>query len=150
LGLQSAGLTAAAIAGIIAAIVGVIVLAIFFALVAKFTKDFVVPIMLLNTESSLAGWRIFLSLLGVNKARITLYVLFQILICMVIGFISFFICLIMCCCCCLFILLLIPYVGTVILLPLFVFQRSYSLFYLRQFGPQFDVFTPPVPQGLVL
>jgi hypothetical protein len=29
----------------------------------------------------------------------------------------------------------------VILLPLFAFKRAYSLFYLRQFGAQFDVFS---------
>ncbi|PYK45507.1 MAG: hypothetical protein DME53_05170 [Verrucomicrobia bacterium] len=38
------------------------------------------------------------------------------------------------------------YVGTVILLPIFVLLRSFSLLFLRQFGPEYDVwasFTPP-------
>jgi hypothetical protein len=34
----------------------------------------------------------------------------------------------------------IPYIGTVILLPVFVFKRAYSLMYLRQYGLEFDVF----------
>jgi hypothetical protein len=144
LGLHAAGLTAAAVGGLLAAILGVIALAMFFVLIRKFTNDFVVPIMSLQTASSLAGWRIFLSLLGAHKGQMLLYVLFQILISMVIGFISFFICVIGCCCCCIGIVLLVPYVGTVILLPLFAFKRAYSLFYLRQFGPQFDVFRPQV------
>ena len=40
----------------------------------------------------------------------------------------------------------IPYVGTVILLPLFVSLVVFSLLFLRQFGPDYDVwsgFLPP-------
>ena len=36
--------------------------------------------------------------------------------------------------------MVIPYVGTVLLLPLGVFNRAYSLHYLAQYGPEFDVF----------
>jgi hypothetical protein len=36
----------------------------------------------------------------------------------------------------------IPYIGTVLMLPLFVFKRAYSLCYLGQFGSSFDVFAP--------
>jgi hypothetical protein len=42
------------------------------------------------------------------------------------------------------VLLLIPYIGKVIVLPLLVFERAYSLHYLRQFGPQFDVFSSEI------
>jgi hypothetical protein len=142
--IKAAGFSPALVGGLIAAILGIFIFSILFALISKFTADFVVPIMLLNTASSLTGWRTFLSLLGANKARMTLYILFQIVIWLVIGFISFFICVIGCCCCCIGVVLFIPYVGTVILLPLIAFKRAYSLFYLRQFGPQFDVFSPRV------
>jgi hypothetical protein len=40
----------------------------------------------------------------------------------------------------------IPYVGTVILLPVFVLLRSFSLLFIRQFGADYDVwasFMPP-------
>ena len=40
--------------------------------------------------------------------------------------------------------LAIPYVGTVLLLPVLVFQRAYSLHFLAQFGREYDVFTPDV------
>ena len=33
------------------------------------------------------------------------------------------------------------YPIVVVLLPLIAFKRAYSLFYLRQFGAQFDVFS---------
>lgn len=138
--LASSGPGMAAVSGLIVAIFAVIFVAILFGLISKFTTDFVVPIMLVNTASCLAGWRQCLALIGCNKARLLLYILFQIVISMVIGIIAMTICLIGCCCCCASVLLLVPYVGTVIMLPLSAFSRAYSLFYLRQFGTQFDVF----------
>ena len=138
--ISSAGPGPASVSGLIVAILACIFIAILFSLIAKFTKDFVVPIMLLQTSSTLAGWRQLLALIGCNKARMALYILLQIVISIVIGIISMTIFLIGCCCCCISVLLLVPYIGTVILLPLVAFARAYSLFYLRQFGPQFDVF----------
>ncbi len=111
-------------------------------LVRKFTMDFVVPIMFLRTSSSIAGWSEFLTILSANKLRFALYLLFQIAIAMAIGAVIVIGCCIGCCLCCVSALLFVPYIGTVILLPLLVFKRSYSLYYLQQFGPEFDVFTP--------
>ncbi len=135
------GFNPAAIIGLTGAVFVTVVVAVLVGLIAKFTTDFVVPIMFLNTESCVAGWKQCLALIGSNKAQMLLYILFQIVICLVIAFIALAICLIGCCCCCASILLLIPYIGTVILLPLIAFKRAYSLFYLRQFGTQFDVFS---------
>jgi hypothetical protein len=118
----------------------VFVFAIVMSLVRKFTFDFVAPIMFLRTASCIAGWREFLTILSVNKAGFALYILFQIVIAIAIGTIIFIGFCIGCCFCCVSLLLFIPYIGTVILLPLFVFKRAYSLYYLRQFGPGFDVF----------
>jgi hypothetical protein len=107
--------------------------------ISKFTTDFVVPIMLLRTTSCTAAWREFLTILSVNKARFALYILFQIVIGICISAIILAaVCVTCCCACC---ILAIPYLNTVLLLPVFVFKRSYSLYYLRQFGPQFDVFS---------
>ncbi|MHC5179911.1 MAG: hypothetical protein ACYSOS_05225, partial [Planctomycetota bacterium] len=36
--------------------------------------------------------------------------------------------------------LAIPYIGTVLMLPILVWRRAYSLIYLSQFGSEFDVF----------
>ncbi len=136
------GFNPAAIMGLIGAIFVAVVVAILFALIAKFTTDFVVPIMFVNTESVVAGWKQCLALISSNKAQTVLYILFQIVIWLVVGFIASAICLVTCCfCCCLLVLFVLPYIGTVILLPLFAFKRAYSLFYLRQFGTQFDVFS---------
>jgi len=124
-------------------LIGLIILvgAIIFGLISKFTMDFVIPIMFLRTTSCTAGWREFMALLSVNKARFALYILFQIVIGIAIGAIKTMGFCIGCCFCGISLLLIIPYIGTVILLPLPVFTRSYSLLYLKQFGPEFDVFT---------
>jgi len=130
----------AAIPGIILCSLIVIVLVIMLSLVKKFTFDFVVPIMFLRAESCMAGWREFMTILSVNKARLALYILFQIVIAIAIGTIVFLGCCIGCCFCCASALLFVPYIGSVILLPIFVFRQSYTIYYLRQFGPGFDVF----------
>jgi len=113
---------------------------IVFLLVHKFTTDFVVPIMFLQTTSCTAAWRKFWALLSTNKGRFTLYILFQIVIAIAIGAILMAAACITCCCAAC--ILVIPYIGTVLMLPLLVFKRAYSLLYLRQFGPGFDCFTP--------
>jgi hypothetical protein len=146
------GFNPAAIIGLTGAIFVVVVVAVLLGLVAKFTTDFVVPIMFLHTESPIAGWKQCLELISGNKAQIALYILFQIVICMVIAFIVLAIYLLgFCCCClscCISLLLIVPifnliilYPIVLILLPLIAFKRAYSLFYLRQFGTQFDVFS---------
>ena len=127
---------------IIIAAAGIPILALLsigFALVGKFTKDFVVPIMYLRDCSCVAGWKEFLPLLRANIGRFTLYILFQIVIGTAISSIVFAAaCLTCCLAAC---LMAIPYIGTVILLPILVFRRSYSICYLRQYGSAFDVFT---------
>ena len=119
-------------------------ISILFLLVDKFTSDFVVPIMYIYNCTCVNGWRYFLSILSSNKGRFTLYILFQIVIGLAISAIVLaFTCVTCCCACC---LMMIPYIGTVLLLPLFTFERAYSLMYLRQYGPGFDVFKEPQPQ----
>ncbi|MDT8303847.1 MAG: hypothetical protein RQ760_20355 [Sedimentisphaerales bacterium] len=122
-------------------LIGLIILvgAIIFGIISKFTMDFVVPIMFLRTTSCTAGWREFMALLSVNKARFLIYILFKLVIGIAIGAIILTAVLLTCCCAACF--LAIPYIGTVLILPVHVFTRSYSLLYLKQFGPEFDVFT---------
>jgi hypothetical protein len=40
------------------------------------------------------------------------------------------------------------YLGIVVLFPVLVFKRSYSLYFLAQFGREYDVFPPAtLPTG---
>ena len=123
--------------GLVMAFVGLITI---FAIIQKLTTDFVVPIMYLRRSRCLAAWQELRGLLTVNAGRFVVYILFQIVITMVIGTMIVIVVLLTCCiagC-----LLAIPYLGTVLLLPVLVFQRSYSLHYFRQYGPAYDVFAP--------
>lgn len=128
-------------------IVGALTAALFFmavmvvsAVIGKFTNDFVVPIMYLHTNSAVAAWKILLDLLSANVGRFVLYLLVQIVI--VIMYVTFLAISACCTCCCAACLFNIPYVGTVILLPVHIFFRSYSLYYLAQYGRELDVFEP--------
>ena len=136
------------VAGILTAVgFGILFLffVILFALIQKFTTDFVVPVMFLRGTECGAAWREFYGLLSTNPGKFTLYILFQIVLGMAIGVIIIAAVLVTCCiagC-----LMVIPYIGTVVLLPVLIFQRSYSLYFLKQYGVAYDVFltAPPSP-----
>jgi hypothetical protein len=105
--------------------------------------DFVVPIMFLRRTKCTAAWREFLGLLGANFGRFVLYLLFQIVLGMGISMVVLAAVVVTCCiagC-----LMGIPYIGAVVLLPVLVFERSYSLYYLTQFGPAYSVFPAASP-----
>ncbi|MFC1738977.1 hypothetical protein ACFL1G_08020 [Planctomycetota bacterium] len=125
------------VVGLIFVILLIIAVSIFTGLLMKFTKDFVVPIMFLGPARCIDGWRKFLRILSINKARFALYILFQIVIGMAIGGIVLAAVFLTCCTACCF--LAIPYIGTVLMLPVLIFKRAYSVCYLSQFGPEFDV-----------
>ncbi len=127
-----------AIIGLCSIVFLIILIIIAMLLVGKFTTDFVVPVMSLRTASCVDGWKQFLPLLSANKGPLTLYILFQIVISIVICMIILAAVLATCCCACCF--LVIPYLGTVLMLPILIFKRAYSLYYLAQFGAEFDCF----------
>lgn len=121
--------------GVVLLFIGV---ALVFFLIRKFTMDFVVPIMFRRGGTCREGWRILRQLMADHPGNIAVYMLFQIVIHLVSGLLVLAVMIVTCCVCC---LLLVPYIGTVILLPLFVFHRAYSAYYLAQFGREFDVFS---------
>jgi hypothetical protein len=118
-----------------------VAMAIVFTLIEKLTKDFVVPIMFLCRVGWRKGWGEFWGLLSANIGHFILYVLFQIVLALAIGAIMLVV--IIATCCIAGCLLALPYLGTVLFLPVLVFSRSYSLHYLAQYGRDYDVFPPP-------
>jgi hypothetical protein len=136
----------AADATILVAILLAVVLFVPFAVVMGFIGtllgDFVKPIMYLRRISVRAAWREFYDEIFAGRAgTFVLYFLFKILIGMAVGALAMaFVC--MTCC-----IAVIPYVGSVILLPLLVFLQAYPLYFLQQFGPKWQVIpsTPPKP-----
>lgn len=122
-------------------VLGFILLALVFSVIHKFLVDFVVPIMFLRGEICLAAWGEFYALLSAHFWKFAVYLLFQIMVNMVIGMMILLAILVTCCiagC-----LMLLPFVGTVLLLPVLVFKRAYPLYYLAQYGPRYDVFPAP-------
>lgn len=122
-------------------------LAILLTLVRKFTMDFVVPIMFLRRASCVAAWREFWKLLAANPGKFTVYILFQIVLGMAIGAIVMAAIVVTCCLACC--LLALPFVGTVLLLPVLIFKRAYPLYYLAQYGPPYDVFPQPAASPIM-
>ena len=119
-------------------------LSILLVVIHKLLVDFVVPVMFLRGENIVAAGREFLGLLTAHFGHFALYILFQIVLNLAIGVLVLLTVILTCCvagC-----LMLLPFFGTVLLLPVLVFKRAYPLYYLAQYGPQWDVFV--VSSGL--
>jgi hypothetical protein len=122
------------IAVIVSGVIFFILFILILGLISLFLEDFVIPIMYKRNIFPLAAFSEFIELFKKNIGRFVLYVLFKIVISIAIGMIA---CVSVCLTCC---IAVIPYIGTVILLPLFVFQRAYSIAYLEQYGENYRFF----------
>ena len=113
-----------------------ICLGIVAAFVALLLEAFVIPIMYKFDLTATEAWRYFLPWLKSRPLPFFLYGLFV----LVLGFlvVVFFglMCVLTCC------IVALPYVGTVILLPVWVTYRLFSVEFLAQFDPGFDLFVP--------
>jgi hypothetical protein len=111
-----------------------------FGLLALAINDFVVPLMYLRNEGVGAAWRELGRLFSARPGTFILYVLIKIVIAIAVAVISIVFCCLTCC------IVLLPYVGTVILLPIAVFARAYPLYFLGQFGPDYARFATLGPE----
>lgn len=102
--------------------------------------QFVAPIMYRRRCTAWAAAIDLLSLIGANLGVFILYVLFSLVLGIAVGIGMV---MLMCATCC---IAAIPYVGTVILLPIYVFLQSFSLLFIRQFGPEYDVWRSSTPE----
>ena len=112
-------------------------------------EHFVMPIMYRDRITTTAAWKKFLPLYRRAFWRFILFGLWMLLlgiaivvVIVVLGFAT---------CCVGWIIMALPYVGTMLLLPVFVFSRLIGPDYLRQFGDEFDaltVKTPELPQTM--
>ena len=113
-----------------------------------------VPIMYRQRCRARLAFAQAVDLVSSHPGPILLYVLFLLLLAVAAVMIS---CAVTCATCC---IAAIPYVGTVILLPIPVTLGAFSLLFLRQFGPDYDVWAglmppeflpglspPPAPSG---
>lgn len=125
-----------------------IIILVVVAVVAKLTTDFVVPMVFAHGGTCPAAWEVLRGLIGANPGAFVLYLLFQFVLSVAIG--GGVLALVLVTCCVAGCLLAIPYLGTVLFLPVLAFERAYSIFYLRQYGPEYDVLSlsvePPAGQ----
>jgi len=119
-----------------------LILFVFF-IIAKLTRDFVEPIMFLRQPNCLEAWKEFWPVLWAQFWPIVLYLLFCIVlqagVAVAVLIVSVATCCIAGC------LLAIPYVGTVLFLPVLVFLRAYPLHFFAQFGPNYNVWPNTEP-----
>jgi hypothetical protein len=113
-------------------------LMIIFGYMALFLKDFVVPIMYKQRIGVIQGWIKFLALFGRYFFTFVIYGLFIFVLGIAVAIGVIFFALITCCIGLL--LIAIPYIGSVILLPVSYTFRAFSIEFLAQFGDKFDVF----------
>ena len=114
---------------------------IVYSIIAILLEEFVVPTMYLRNARVMHAWRIVRAeVLAGNLGTIILYFLMKIVLAIAIGVIAIIATCLTCC------LAAIPYLGTVILLPLYVFTRCYPVCFLEQLGPSWKFFPPDPPE----
>ena len=123
------------------AISAMVVLFVLICIVVGFVKmvlnHFVVPLMYHHRISVLDGFKAFAPIFKNNFWRIVLFGLVMFLVSSVVGIAVLFG--IVLTCCTALLVLIIPYIGTVALLPVFVFQRFIGLEFMKQFGDEYDL-----------
>jgi len=100
---------------------------------------FMVPVMYRRRCRAIAAFRDVTRLILHHLGSFFLLCLFGIVLILAVLLIG---AIVTCATCC---LAALPYLGTVILLPLFVCLRAFGLVFLRQFGPDYDVWMSSMP-----
>jgi hypothetical protein len=121
----------------------------FFALVViwgyinLFLKDFVAALMYRDRVRCGQAWKLFLGVFGKAPFHFIAYGILIFLL--IIAFVIAVILAGLVTCCIGWILLAIPYISTVVTLPVWYTYRGFSLEFLAQFGPEYDPFRRQEP-----
>ncbi len=121
-------------AGIFLGVLTVMVVAVLAFFVLVFLENFVIPIMYKFDLRAVEAWRFFLPWLKRHSGWFVAYAVLLLVAGVAFQLVVMMLCLFTCC------IVLIPYVGTVILLPAWVIYRIYGVEFLAQFHPDFDLF----------
>lgn len=97
--------------------------------------DFIAPAMYLHDLRTVPAWkRWYRDIFKGHFWKLTLFYLMKIIIGIASGIVAVFATCLTCC------IAALPYIGTVILLPIFVFSRCYTLYFIEQFGEPWHIF----------
>jgi hypothetical protein len=117
-----------------------ILLALAASLISFWTDQFVVPVMYRAEVSVVEGWRRVLPLVRAHLDDMVLYALFWVVMTVLVslgivlaGTLT---------CCVGWAVLAIPYIGTVILLPVYATARAFGPEFLAQYGPEWRLWEP--------
>ena len=124
---------------LIAYTVAVVLVVLLIGLLWSVVLWFMVPVMYRQRCGPVAAFTKVLKLMASRPGAFLLLILFVIVLMIAGAIIS---CLVTCVTCC---IAALPYVGTVILLPLYTFYYAYTLLFLRQFGPEYDAWAAFLP-----
>jgi hypothetical protein len=102
-------------------------------------REFGIPLMFRQGLLARPAFWESMNLIRQHTGSVVVFVLLRIAIFIGVAILSLIIC---CATCCIGAL---PYIGTVILLPVLVYVRCFTLDCLAQFGPEYDVWTVDVP-----
>ena len=91
------------------------------------------------------AWVRFFSVFNKHPFHFLIFGLFVFVL--LIGFVAAIILAGLMTCCIGFILFVIPYIGTVVTLPVWYTLRAFSLEYLAQFGDDYNVFPSSAPEA---
>ena len=117
-----------------------LVMGMILAFISMLLKDFVAPVMYKHNLSSTQAWGRFLPIFKqyplhfIGYGILIFFMTIGVVICVILGGLFT--------CCIGLLLLIIPYIGSVVTLPISYTFRGFSLEFLSQFGPDFDVFPP--------
>ncbi len=122
---------------IVSFVITIVALLVIFGYISLFLNDFIVPIMYKHNLSATQAWSKFLTLTLQHLGSFILYGLFVFAVGIGVGILILLAALLTCCIGLL--LIIIPYVGSVILLPVSYTFRAFSIGFLAQFGDYFSV-----------
>ena len=130
----------AAINGILLGLALLLPSAIVLALIGWCTSNFVTTIMYARNLRVLDAWGEFRSVvMPGNVGTLVLFLIMRIILAIAIGILSVIAGCLTCC------IGLLPYLSTVVTLPLHVFDACYAVYFLQQFDPAYVIIKEPPP-----
>jgi hypothetical protein len=119
-------------------VIGMVVLFLIEGFIHLLLSDFITPMMYKYRIGTNEGWRMFLPLLSTQFIYFLGYALLVLAVMLVVGIGIIIVGFLTCCCG--FVILIIPYINSVVLLPISYTLRAYSIEFLEQFGPEYQIF----------
>jgi hypothetical protein len=127
------------IAGFVALGLAYLALAVILGFVLFVFREFGIPLMFRQGLLARPAFWASMNLIRQHTGSVVVFVLLRIAIFIGVAILSVIIC---CATCCIGAL---PYIGTVLLLPVLIYVKCFTLDCLAQFGPECDVWTVDVP-----